>query len=185
METISQKEFVKIYNDYKPIVLKVVKMRIKCDAKAEDITADVFEKVLKHLKTYDLSKAKFNTWIITITHNTMIDYFRKEGLSSTRFVNVDNFVKDGKGSTDTSNFFIEPNTSDQEIESRELKAKLSKTFAGLKPKHKEIAVMYFKQNLQYNDIANVLEIPLNSVKATIFRIREVLQSELKNEYAML
>ena len=183
METISQKEFTKVYNDYKPIVMKVVKMRIKCDALAEDITADVFERVFKHLNTYDISKAKFNTWIITITHNAMIDHFRKE--HSTRFVSVDNFVKDGNGTNDTSNFFIEPETTDKEIEAKELKSAIGKVFSTLKPKHREIAVMYFKQNLQYNDIANVLEIPLNSVKATIFRIREVLQSELKNEYAML
>jgi RNA polymerase sigma factor (sigma-70 family) len=183
--TISTKDFTEVYKEYKPIVMKVVRMRIKCEAKVEDITADVFEKVFKHLKTYDLSKSKFNTWIITITHNTMIDYFRKEGLSSTRFVNVDNFIHDGKGSTDTSNFFIEPQACDAEMEKQELKQKISKVFSTLKPKQKEIAVMYFKQNLQYTDIANVLEIPLNTVKVTIMRIREVLQSALKQEYASL
>ena len=55
----------------------------------------------------------------------------------------------------------------------------------LKPKHKEIAVMYFKQNLKYTEIANILEIPLNNVKITIFRIREALQSSLKKEYQLL
>jgi RNA polymerase sigma-70 factor (ECF subfamily) len=185
MGTRAKSEFEQIYDDYKPVVMKAIGMRIKCQATIEDVTADVFEKVYKHLKTYDLNKSAFSTWIVTIAHNTATDYLRKEGLSSTRFINVDNFVKDGKGSNDTSNFFIEPETSDQDVDRQELKAKISKTFASLKGKQKEIAVMYFKQNLQYTDIANVLEIPLNSVKVTIFRIREVLQSALKHEYASL
>lgn len=184
METVT-KSFEQVYKEYMPVVMKAIRLKIKCEATAEDVAADTFEKVYKHLKTYDAVRGKFNTWIVTIAENTAIDYLRKEGLSSTRFINVDNFVKDGKGSNDTSNFFIEPETSDQDVDRQELKAKISKTFASLKGKQKEIAVMYFKQNLQYNDIANVLEIPLNSVKATIFRIREVLQSALKHEYASL
>jgi RNA polymerase sigma-70 factor (ECF subfamily) len=185
METISKLDFSKVYNEYKPIVQKEIGRRIKCQALVEDLTADVFEKVFKHLKTYDIKKASISTWIITIAHNTIIDHYRKEGNTSTRFVNVDNFVHDGQGSTDTSNFFIEPETTDRELESKELKSKIVRVFATLKPKQREVAVMYFKQNLQYTDIANVLEIPLNTVKVTIMRIREVLQAELKHEYASL
>jgi RNA polymerase sigma-70 factor, ECF subfamily len=181
--TISKLDFNKVYNDYKPVVEKVVRMRIKCEATVEDITADVFEKVLKHLHTYDINKSKFNTWLITVTHNSIIDHFRKE--HSTRFISVDNFVNGQDEKVDTANFFIEPESTDKGIDQRELKTRLSNVFATLKPKHKEIAVMYFKQNLQYTDIANVLEIPLNTVKVTILRIREVLQSALKAEYQLI
>lgn len=174
-----------MYDNYKPLVMKAVRTLIKCEATIEDVTQDVFEKVYKHFKTFDVTKAQFSTWIVTIAHNTAIDYLRKEGLASTRFVSVDNFVKDGKGSNDTSNFFIEPSTSDQDVDRQELKSKITHAFASLKGKQREIAILYFKQKLQYTDIANVLEIPLNTVKVTIMRVREALQTQLKAEYQLI
>jgi RNA polymerase sigma-70 factor (ECF subfamily) len=177
--------------------MTAIRLQVKCEATAEDICQETFEKVFKHVKTYDVVKGKFNTWIVTIAKNIIIDHYRREGETSTRYINVDNFVHDGNRSTvdnfvhdgnrstNTNNFFIEPQTTDRELENNELKQKITKVFSTLKPKHKEIAVMYFKQNLQYTDIANVLEIPLNTVKVTIMRIREVLQSQLKKEYELI
>jgi RNA polymerase sigma-70 factor (ECF subfamily) len=185
MANVKKSEYEIMYDTYKPLVMKAVRTLIKCEATIEDVTQDVFEKVYKHFKTFDVTKAQFGTWIVTIAHNTAIDYLRKEGLASTRFVSVDNFVKDGKGSNDTSNFFIEPSTSDQDVDRQELKGKITRAFASLKGKQREIAILYFKQKLQYTDIANVLEIPLNTVKVTIMRVREALQTQLKAEYQLI
>ena len=174
-----------MYDKYKPVVCKAIGMYVKCQATIDDISQEVFEKVYKHLKTYDAVKGQFSTWIVTIAQNTAIDYLRKAELSATRFVDVNNYVKDSETTNDTSNFFIAPDLCDKGIDQHELKQNIAKAFSNLSPKYKEIAVMYFKQNLQYTDIANVLEVPLNTVKVTIFRIREVLQSALKHEYSLL
>ena len=174
-----------MYDNYKPLVVKAIRTLIKCDATIEDVCQDVFEKVYKHFLTFDITKAQFGTWIVTIAHNTAIDYLRKEGLSATRFVSVDNFVKDDKGTNDVSNFFIAPSNPNSDVDRTELKAGISRAFANLKDKQRAIAVMYFKQNLKYTEIANVLEIPLDTVKVTILRVREALKSQLKAEYQLI
>jgi RNA polymerase sigma-70 factor, ECF subfamily len=186
METMN-KEFTKIYKEYKPVVMTAIRLQVKNEMVAEDICQETFEKVFNHLKSYDALKGKFNTWIVTIAKNTITDHYRKYGEMSERLINVDDYANDSNNNNkrDTDNFFSDSSTSNKKIENQELKVKITKAFSTLKPRHKEIAIMYFKQKLQYTDIANVLEIPLNTVKVTIMRIREVLQSQLKKEYELI
>lgn len=172
-------EFDVIYDNYKPLVIKAVGMYIKCNATAEDVCQEVFEKAWRQINTFDVTKAKFGTWIVTIAHNTAIDHLRKEKITLGKI--ADNYLNDSK----VENDFIAPESSDKSIDRHELKLGISKAFNNLTPKQKEIAVMYFKQNLQYTEIANVLEIPLNTVKNLIFRVREVLRSSLRYEYQLI
>ena len=65
-----------IYTAYYGKVMGYISARIRNHADAEDLCADVFEKVQRRLDDYDQSKAAIGTWIFTITRNTVIDYFR-------------------------------------------------------------------------------------------------------------
>ena len=51
--------------------------RVQRRADAEDLCADVFEKIYRRFDAYDSEKAALGTWIFTIARNTVIDYFRK------------------------------------------------------------------------------------------------------------
>ena len=66
-----------VYTDYKGKVMGYIRARVRGWADAEDLCADVFEKVQRKISGYDESKASVSTWIFTITRNTVIDYFRK------------------------------------------------------------------------------------------------------------
>ena len=66
-----------IYNTYYGRVMGYITARVQRRADAEDLCADVFEKVLRKMEDYDRDKAAIGTWIFTITRNTVIDYFRK------------------------------------------------------------------------------------------------------------
>jgi len=52
----------------------------------------------------------------------------------------------------------------------------------LKPKYQRIAELYFLQDKPYNEVAELLEIPLGTVKGMINRVRTMLQAELKPAY---
>ena len=168
-----------IYKKYYADVYRYILYKVKNTMDAEEITQDVFLRCNKHLAVYDVNKAKLGTWLHAIGNNMIIDYYRakKENIVSlSEYVN-----SEGK-----EIFQISANVkTDDNILNDEMSIAIKKAMSDLKPKHKEIAVMYFKQNLQYVDIAKILEIPLNTVKVTIFRSREVLQSSLKKEYQLL
>ena len=66
-----------IYSTYSGKVMGYIAARVQRRADAEDLCADVFEKVYRKLDEYDQDRAKIGTWIFTITRNTVIDYFRK------------------------------------------------------------------------------------------------------------
>ena len=66
-----------IYLDYRNKVMGYIRARIHSFADAEDLCSDVFEKIQRKLGDFDPAKASLNTWVFTITRNTVIDYFRR------------------------------------------------------------------------------------------------------------
>ena len=62
-----------IYMEYNSKVMGYISARIRNRADAEDLCADVFEKIQRKLGDYDKGKAAVGTWIFTITRNTVID----------------------------------------------------------------------------------------------------------------
>ena len=66
-----------IYIEYRTKVMGYICARIRNRADAEDMCAEVFEKVQRKLPDYDSEKASMSTWVFTITRNTVIDHFRR------------------------------------------------------------------------------------------------------------
>lgn len=67
----------KLFLEYRNKVYGYIFNRIHNRADAEDLTSDVFAKVVAHISEYDPEKASCSTWIFVITRNTLIEYFRK------------------------------------------------------------------------------------------------------------
>ena len=66
-----------IYTEYRGRVMGYIRARVRQAADAEDLCADVFEKIQRKLGDFDREKASLSTWIFTITRNTVIDFFRR------------------------------------------------------------------------------------------------------------
>jgi len=145
---------------------------------AEELTNDVFIKANRHLHEYDVNKAKINTWLINIAKNIVIDYYRMFNDKNAQKLNVGDFCdSDGKEFfqfTDNSNF--------DSIENKELSQSIDCALSNLKPKYREVAELYFIDQKKYDEIADILDIPLGSVKGMISRARAMLQSELQAVY---
>ena len=92
-----------IYMEYNSKVMGYISARIRKRADAEDLCADVFEKIQRKLGDYDKGKAAVGTWIFTITRNTVIDYFRKTKPSEELDENIsdDSVVDEGLLQTET------------------------------------------------------------------------------------
>ena len=65
-----------IYAMYSGKVMGYIRARVQHRADAEDLCADVYEKIFRRIGEFDPSKASLNTWIFTITRNTVIDHYR-------------------------------------------------------------------------------------------------------------
>ena len=74
---MSEATMDKIYRAFHDKVMGYIRSRVNRWADAEDLCADVFEKIQRKLPEFDRTKAQLGTWIFTITRNTVIDYFRR------------------------------------------------------------------------------------------------------------
>ena len=68
--------FGRLYEQYLPKIFQYVNYRVGDRTTAEDLTSDIFNKVLTNFTKYDSGKAAFSTWIFFIARNTLIDYYR-------------------------------------------------------------------------------------------------------------
>lgn len=147
---------------------------------AEEITQDVFVKVNEHLRNYDVYKAKFTTWIYTIANNRIIDYYRADKSAMT--INVDGYVND---QGDVIFQYIDNSHAEDRIETKDTVTAIERAMSMLSNKEREIANLFFIKEMKYTEIANVLDIPIGTVKGLINRIRGKLQTSLSSVYATL
>lgn len=174
----SKLNFNAIYKEYQPQVLNRLKMSIKNTDECEDICIEVFIKVNEFLGIFDCTKASLKTWIFKIADNKVIDYSRKKDEE----VSISDFVND-EGAECFN--YASPDSASKNIESMEIGSKIEIAISGLKPKYRQIADLFYVQQLSYKEIAVELQIPMNNVKVTMMRAKLMLQNALQKDYAML
>lgn len=171
-----------LYNMYYKGLVNYVKFKSATISKedAEEIATDLIIKFYENLHTYNSERASIKTVLFTYANYGIIDHVRKQ--HSDRYVNMNDYVNE-----EGDEYFqvADSVNSNSLAENNELGNSINNSFNNLSAKNKAIAELYFRDGLQYNEIADVLQIPLGSVKGTIFRIREALQNELKAEYSQL
>ena len=155
-EKMTNKTFEEIYTEYHPKVLVYVNARVNNIIEAEDITSDVFVKVMSAIGTYNNEKAQLSTWIYTIATNTIRDYFRKTA------------VRD-KLRCDNSEIFLENVLSDDcdydeklfEDASLEL---LAEALENLSEQERNIVVLHYYNELTHKKIAQKLSLSYANVR---------------------
>lgn len=137
---------------------------------AEDLTQEVFIKVFRTLKTYDPEQAKFSTWLNRIARNHLVDHYRR-----TRRERATSTLDDQAPIVDHS-AGAHPMGR---VESRERREILQSGLSKLSPDLREAVILRDLQDMDYAEIAQVLEVPEGTVKSRINRGRLELARVLK------
>ena len=153
---------------------------------AEDLTIEAFGKAFKNIDKYSPEFA-FSTWLFKIASNNCIDFLRKNRNNEFSFhANSDDLT-----STDSENkgYYIQLESKqplpDEILIIRQKAKTLRKVVEGLKPRYKKLVELRYFEELSYDEIAKELDIPLGTVKAQLFRARELLFNILKNKRKLL
>jgi RNA polymerase sigma-70 factor, ECF subfamily len=185
---LTLEDFPQIFAVHKAEVVAFIRQKVKSTENVEDITMLTFEKVYQHLLSYNpnlKNGVKFSTWVLFIAKNKIIDYFRGEGMKAQRFVSVDNLTDKNGDSANIGEFFLGYENTSAPIENKELSADIEKAFESLKPNYRCVAEMYLRQDMTYEKIAEILDIPMGTVKATLLRAKQMLQAELTKQYKLM
>ena len=142
----------------------------------EDLTQEAFIKAFNSLDKFDRQFA-FSTWLYKIASNNCIDYLRKKKLST---FSID---KDIESDDDDFKFEIPDHDTkpDRNILDTERKKVLLDAINGLPDKYKTVILLRHNDEMEYEEIAKKLRLPLGTVKAHIFRGRELLNKYLKDK----
>jgi len=139
---------------------------------AEDITQEVMIRIWQNIDSFKFTSAK--VWIIKTAHNLCIDLIRKRKVLVNSQVEIDEqFEEDFKDINPSNNpaFTMELNS---------LSDKIKEAIQNLPENLRQIFVLYEINGLKYKEIADMLELPLNSVKVYLLRARKRLQEDLKS-----
>ena len=138
----------KIYLEYREKVLRYVRKRVHNEADAEDVTSDIFLKVLSSLDSFDEEKATLSTWIYTVAHNTVCNYYRSQGRAA---LSIDEGV-------------AVPSDEDDEIENEILKENLAIALETLSEREQDMIVLYYYHDIPLRDIAIKMGITYTNAK---------------------
>lgn len=137
---------------------------------AEDLTIEAFGKAFKNIDQYTPNYA-FSTWLFKIATNNCIDHIRKKRASH---VSLDQTL-DGEDSLLPS-AMIQADTLDPELTmiNKQKVKHMRNIVSKLKPRYRQLVELRYFKEFSYEEIATELDIPIGTVKAQLFRARELL-----------
>jgi RNA polymerase sigma-70 factor, ECF subfamily len=161
-------ELVRRYQ--RPITSYVYRMLGNYDASL-DVTQEIFIKVYNSMARYS-SEYKFSTWLYKIAHNAAIDYMRRNSVNPQ---SLENENKDGSFEIQIESKRLSP---EQERERSEWRSEIESVVKCLPPGYRELILLRHSQDLSYDEIAEITNLPLGTVKNRLFRAREMMREML-------
>ncbi|HEY4554073.1 MAG TPA: RNA polymerase sigma factor SigW [Bacillaceae bacterium] len=170
-----QDAFGEIVELYKDKIFQLCYRMLGNRHEAEDIAQEAFVRAYVNIHSFNLSK-KFSTWLYRIATNLCIDRIRKKKPD----YYLDAEVTGTDGLTMYSQIAAEGKSPDAEVETMELQATVQREILRLPDKYRSVIVLKYIDDLSLNEISEVLELPLGTVKTRIHRGREALRKQLHN-----
>jgi RNA polymerase sigma-70 factor (ECF subfamily) len=141
---------------------------------AEDLTQDVFIKMYRSLRAYDVERGSLITWMTTLTRNMLVDHFRRTRQERlTDSLDASQSTEE-EGPTLADKLEDQRRPPDQGVEAREAREQVQQALQKLSPDLREAAILRDIQDMDYREIAQALKVPEGTVKSRINRGRTEL-----------
>jgi len=131
---------------------------------AEDLSQDVFLRVYKTLGSYRSAHGGFATWMTSVTRNLLIDHYRR-----TKRDRITDSLEDSMPVVENKE--SAGRRPDQQLLLGELSSQVQTALTKLSPELREAVILRDLQQLDYNEIRQVLDVPEGTVKSRINRGR--------------
>jgi RNA polymerase sigma-70 factor (ECF subfamily) len=162
---------------YERPVFSLVYRMVRDRETAEDLAQDTFVKVLNNVERYR-PEFKFSSWLFKIANNVAIDHLRRRQLDT---ISTDGSRHATTASEVEATSFEVVETGQNALEqlaSRELGIAIERAVGQLRPQYRACILLRHVEGRSYEEIAQMLDLPLGTVKTYIHRARHELRREL-------
>ncbi|MEH7252445.1 sigma-70 family RNA polymerase sigma factor [Neobacillus niacini] len=167
LNDLNRKETIEwLMNEYGRSVVRLAFTFVKKEQLAEDIAQEVFIKCYQKLDNFR-GEASYKTWIYRITVNLCKDRLRS--WSYKNIILTEFFSKSS----------IDHHTPESELMYMEEKKEISIKVLALPIKYREVVILYYYEELSYNQIADLLDISLPTIKTRLHRARLSLKKTME------
>lgn len=171
----SEKAYAELLSRYRAAVHAQMLKMASNRAEADDLTMEAFGKAFRNLHNY-APRFAFSTWLFKIAINNAIDGIRKKRL---RFHSLDNPIAPG-ADVELAAFISSPTRTPEEALVREQQLEhLRSLIDQLSDRYRLMIELRYYEDLSYDEIASELSVPLGTVKAQLFRAKELLYTMMQ------
>ncbi|MGB2171606.1 MAG: RNA polymerase sigma factor [Flavobacteriaceae bacterium] len=167
-----QRAFVFLYDTFWNYIFGYLRKKGQDDLLAEELTLKTLARAFDRIHSYD-SKYEFKTWLISISKNIQIDHLRSE---KTKFYTQQVSIEKNHYSYLADE---NPTPEDQIIINQNLK-ELQGKIKELQPIYATVLRLRFFEELSYKEIAEKMEMPINTIKVTLLRAKKLLAQKIEN-----
>jgi len=163
-----EKAFARLLSRYKDAIYFMLLKMVNNRSDAEDLTLEAFGKAFKNLHQYSPTFA-FSTWLFKIASNNCIDFLRKKkGV----LISIENSEQNENG--EQVKLKSKELNPEEKLIRQQKAILLRKVVRRLKPRYQTLVELRYFREFSYEEIAKELNLPLGTVKAQLFRAREML-----------
>ncbi|MHC8515232.1 RNA polymerase sigma factor SigW [Sporosarcina sp. ITBMC105] len=171
----NQEAFEDIVTYYQHRLYQVCYRMLGNAQEAEDIAQEAFVRAYVNIHTYD-QKRKFSTWLYRIATNLCIDRIRKKKPD----YYLDATVPGTDGLDMYSQIAAAGDLPEEEVERMETQDRVQYEISRLPDKYRTVIILRYLEELPLQEISDILELPLGTVKTRVHRGREALRKQMGN-----
>jgi RNA polymerase sigma-70 factor (ECF subfamily) len=169
-----EQAYAELMDRYRDAIYYMLLKMVNNKNDAEDLTIEAFGKAFKNIEQYT-PKYAFSTWLFKIATNNCIDFIRKQ---KANLISIDQAEDDDDMSAPPLH---STNLDPEEDMIKNQRVDLMRDVVDkLKPRYRNLIKLRYFKEYSYEEIAQELDLPLGTVKAQLFRARELLYNILKN-----
>ena len=172
MAIYDNEAFIKLYNHFFPIVYKNIFFKTQSEEISDELINTIFWKTFNNLEIFDDSKASFYTWIMSITRNEILMYFRSNKKKIENEVPLEEDFELG------GEIFNEP---EEKVLQEEENFKLKTAIQKLNEREQKILTLKYWLDFSNSEIAKTFDITTENVRVILNRAREKLKKFLSEE----
>src|SRR5215831_1417608 len=157
--------FQELVEQYKDLVFGLIARTVQDRSRAEDLAQEVFLRIHRGLP-YFRGEARLSTWIYRIVSNVCVQERERPRAAV---------------SIDDERSGVRPAATDRRFGDLELRDRLEKAIARLPPNYRLLVASHYLDGVQYEDLAEALDMPLGTLKTQLYRAKQQLRRLLETE----